>query len=127
MNYENDFISQHQNKRKIISLSTIMTSSCADLNTICNNNNTPKKPPQLNFNILTNNNKLETPKQQVKQLKSILLQNPTPVLNHKKFVSLKPHPYEIEFDNEEEEDVEVEEIELKEENEETTIIIYRRK
>ncbi len=69
MNYENDFISQHQNKRKIISLSTIMTSSRADLNTICNNNNTPKKPPQLNFNILTNNNKLETPKQQVKQLK----------------------------------------------------------
>ena len=90
MNYENDSISQNQNKRKIISLSPIMTSSRADLNAIC----TPKKPPQLNFNILTNSKKLETPKQQVK----------------------------IEFDNEEEEDVEVEEIELKEENEESTII-----
>ena len=91
LNYENYSISQNQNKRKIISLSPIMTSSRADLNAICNN--TPKKPPQLNFNILTNSCKLETSKQQVK----------------------------IEFDNEEEEDVEVDEKELKKENEETTI------
>ena len=97
-NYENDFISQQQNKRKISSLSPIMTSSRADLNTICCNE-TPKQPQkQLNFN------KCEETATQVKQLKSILLQNSTPVLNHKKFVSFKPHPYQIEFDYEDETD-----------------------
>ena len=92
-NYENEFIAHQQNKRKINSLSPIMTSSRADLHSICQ----PKQQQHLNFNI----SKFQQQQQTPKQLKSILLpnqpqtsQNSTPILNHKKFVSFKLHEHQ---------------------------------